>query len=122
MALLGYILYWKPLESGLFNGLAILNECMLVFMGYQMYLFTDFVLEPETRYILGKCFLGFLYMNIAMNLVVLGYEIANRTLRWAKRRFVLFKHRLAVEYINQKRTRQIEVTKEETVTQTQVTE
>lgn len=100
MALLGYILYFQPLESALFNRLAIFNECMLVFMGYQVYLFTDFVPEPETRYILGKFLLVLLYMNIAMNLVVMGTEVANRSSRWAKRMFTQYKHRLAVDYIN----------------------
>ena len=83
----------------MFNGLAIFNECMLAFMGYQMYLLTDFVVEPETRYILGKFLLVLLYMNIAMNLVVLGVEIAGRTTHWAKRRFILFKHKWAIEYL-----------------------
>ena len=73
---------------------------MLVFMGYQMYLFTDFVPELEPRYILGKWLLVLLYMNIAINLVVMGVEVANRSSRWAKRKFILYKHRLAVNYIN----------------------
>ena len=64
-----------------------------------MYLFTDFVPEPETRYKLGKWLLVLLYLNIGMNLVVMGVEVASRTSRWAKRKFILYKHRLAVDYI-----------------------
>ena len=99
----------------MFNGLAIFNECMLVFMGYQMYLFTDFVPEPEKRYILGKYLLVLLYMNIAMNLVVMGVEVANRSSRWLKRKFIQLKHRLAIDYIKQRRAQHVEVVKEEAV-------
>jgi len=62
----------------LFNNLAIFNELMLLTIGYQMYLFTDFVPVPETRYILGKILLYFLYFNVGVNLVALAFEISSR--------------------------------------------
>ena len=66
------------MESRLFNNLAIFNELMLLLIGYQMYLFTEFIPIPETRYFFGKVLLYLLYFNVAVNLVVLAFEISSR--------------------------------------------
>ena len=66
------------MESRLFNNLAIFNELMLLLIGYQMYLFTEFIPVPETRYFFGKILLYLLYFNVAVNLVVLAFEIWSR--------------------------------------------
>jgi hypothetical protein len=42
-------------------------------------LFTDYVAEPETRYMFGMWLHRLVYFNIAVNLVVLGSEIATKT-------------------------------------------
>ena len=84
VVLLAYILSWQPMESALFNFLANFNESMLLIKGYYMYLLTDFVPEPETRYYFGKVLLSLLYFNVAVNLVMLGIEIGNRAIFWAK--------------------------------------
>ena len=81
LALLTYIIVWKPMESGLFNNLAIFNELMLLLIGYLMYLFTDYIPVPETRYLFGKVLLYLLYFNVAVNLVVLAIEISSRAFR-----------------------------------------
>ena len=78
LALLTYIIVWQPMESRLFNNLAIFNELMLLLIGYQMYLFTEFIPVPETRYLFGKFLLYLLYFNVAVNLVVLAFEIGSR--------------------------------------------
>ena len=88
------------MDSKLYNGLAIFNECMLVFMGYQMYLFTDYVSAPEKRYQLGKHLLWLVYFDIGLNLVVLGIDIVLKTMHWIKRFFLLRKHRKTVESNN----------------------
>lgn len=90
---LAYILYWQPLETLLFNALTIFNETILVVIGYQMYLFTDYVTEPEMRFKLGNVLLGFVYFDIAINLVVLVVESSGRTMRWVKGYYILKKHR-----------------------------
>jgi len=69
------------MESVLFNNLAIFNELMLLLIGYLMYLFTDYIPVPETRYFFGKVLLYLLYFNVAVNLVVLAIEISSRALR-----------------------------------------
>ena len=94
-----YILYWQPLEKPLFNHLAIFNECLLVFMGYQMYLFTDYVIEPEKRYELGKIMLVILYFQITINLVVLGAVIGRKVFLWTKQQYFLTKHKLTMNHL-----------------------
>ena len=72
------------MESVLFNFLAGFNESMLLVMGYLMYMLTDYVPLPETRYYYGKVVLSLLYFNVAVNLVLLGIEIASRMTVWIK--------------------------------------
>ncbi len=72
------------MESTLFNFLAGFNESMLLVMGYLMYMLTDYVPSPETRYYYGKVVLSLLYFNVAVNLIMLGVEISNRMLDWIK--------------------------------------
>ena len=81
LALLTYIIMWQPMESRLFNNLAVFNELMLLLFGYQMYLFTDFIPVPETRYFFGKILLYLLYFNVAVNLVALAFEISGRAVK-----------------------------------------
>ena len=69
------------MELRLFNNLAIFNELMLLIIGYQMYLFTEFIPVPEIRYFFGKVLLYLLYFNVAVNLVVLAFEIGSRTVK-----------------------------------------
>lgn len=57
---------------------------MLLLIGYQMYLFTDYIPVPETRYFFGKVLLQMLYFNVAVNLIVLAFEIASRAVRGIK--------------------------------------
>ena len=85
------------METLLFNALAIFNETILVVIGYQMYLFTDYVTEPEMRFKLGNVLLGFVYFDIAINLVVLCIEIVIRSTRWIKRTIAKRRIKIAVE-------------------------
>ena len=85
LALLTYIIMWQPMESRLFNNLAVFNELMLLLFGYKMYLFTDFIPVPETRYFFGKILLYLLYFNVAVNLVALAFEISSRAVNNIKK-------------------------------------
>ncbi len=70
---------------------------MLVLLGYQMYLFTDFVSAPEMRYAIGKSFLQLVYLDIGVNLLVLVVESGFRALRLIKKYYILRKHKKKVE-------------------------
>ena len=82
------------MESTLFNFLAGFNESMLLVMGYLMYMLTDYVPLPETRYYYGKVVLSLLYFNVAVNLVLLGIEIASRMTVWIKVQLRLYQKKI----------------------------
>ena len=82
------------MESVLFNFLAGFNESMLLIMGYLMYMLTDYVPLPETRYYYGKIVLSLLYFNVAVNLVLLGIEIASRMTVWIKVQLRLYQKKI----------------------------
>jgi len=107
LVLITYIYNWWPMESTLFNVLAVFNESMLVVMGYQMYLFTDFVPDPETRFLFGKTLLWLVYFDIGANLVCLGLVIRERSTRWLKKQFLLLKHKIAMDHIKALRVQQL---------------
>ena len=100
LALFTYILYWQPMESKMYNGLAIFNECILFVLGFQIYLFTEYVAEPEQRYTLGKSMLWLVYFDIGVNLVALGVDIVLNAIHWTKRILILRKHKKAIESRN----------------------
>lgn len=81
----------------MFNILAIFNEFILFLMGYQMYLFTDYVSDLEKRYKMGSVFLGLVYFNIGVNFLVLGIDVSSKTFRTLKRKYILVRRRFLVQ-------------------------
>jgi hypothetical protein len=75
LVLLMYILKWVPFEADQYDFLAVFNECVLITSCYMMMLYTDYVPEPEMRYEFGNYFLNLLYFDVALNLLLLAYEI-----------------------------------------------
>jgi hypothetical protein len=73
------------MEADHYDFLAIFNEAILCFSCYMMILYTDIVPEPEVRYMYGNMFLYVLYIDIGLNLVLLGYEITRMLLRNVKK-------------------------------------
>jgi len=78
LALISYLLYWKPMEANHYNYLGLFNEIVLYICITVSFLFTEFVPVPETRYMFGNYFLYLLYINLGLNLAVLGYEITRQ--------------------------------------------
>ncbi len=95
LLLLSYILYWQPMEADHYDFLAIFNEAILCFSCYMMILYTDLVPVPEVRYMYGNLFLYVLYIDIGLNLILLGYEMTRTLVRNIKRR--LFHRKLRRE-------------------------
>lgn len=85
LILLMYILKWVPFEADQYDFLAIVNEIVLTISCYLMMLYTEYVPEPEMRYEFGNYFLYLLYFDVALNLVLLAYEIAKLLRRNCKR-------------------------------------
>ena len=75
LLLQSYCLETEPMESDIFDFLLCFNEGVLTVCMYLMFIFTDYVGEPETRYYFGYYFLYLFYFNLAINLVLLVYEV-----------------------------------------------
>lgn len=86
--LLSYILYWEPMEADHYDFLAVFNEAVLCFSCYMMVLYTEMVPVPEVRYMYGNMFLYVLYIDMALNIFLLGYEISRMLVRNIKRRLL----------------------------------
>ena len=72
------------MESDIFDFLAIFNESILLVISYLLFLYTDYVPDPEMRYNFGNIYLYLLYINFSVNLVLLVVEI----IRQMKREFM----------------------------------
>ena len=94
LLLLSYILYWEPMEADHYDFLAVFNEAVLTFCTYMQLLYTEMVPVPEVRYMYGNIFLYVLYIDVGLNLVLLGYEITRMVVRSCKRRILHKKLRL----------------------------
>lgn len=75
------------------NFIQIFNEAVVLTSQWLMFLFTDYVDSPETRYTFGWYFLYFLAADVALNVLVLLYILSSKV--WtAGRRFHLRKKAL----------------------------
>ena len=103
LALISYLLYWNPMEADHYDFLCIFNECVLYICIAVSLLFTEFVPEPETRYMFGNYFLYMLYINLGLNMLLLGYEITRQILKFIKRRMHWSKLRKLRDIANKER-------------------
>ena len=95
IGLLAYLFLWQPMEADHYDFLASFNEAALCLAFYMMLLFTEYVPKPELRYSFGNLFLFLLYINMGLNLILLGFEILRMVFKNFKRR--LFHRRLRRE-------------------------
>lgn len=65
----------RPMEDTPTNLLYAFNEFMLLIYSYYVLLFSEYVTEPEDRYLFGWVYLGLLIFILAMNLVLVGYIV-----------------------------------------------
>ena len=59
------------MNSTFLDCLEILNEVTLLLCSYMLYLFTDYVDNIKTRYMLGWYFIGLAVSNIAINFIII---------------------------------------------------
>jgi len=57
------------------NAVQLINEYFFLFFSYYVYLFTDFVPDPETRYFFGTVYLWLLAANTGLNLVLIAIMV-----------------------------------------------
>ena len=87
------------MEEDHFDYLAIFNEAILLVISYLLFLYTEYVPDPEMRYKFGNIMLYLLYINFGVNLLLLIFEI----MRLLKKEFLRFKsHR------NQRKSRKVQ--------------
>ena len=67
----GYIVHAKPMVSPLANRLEIMNELTILAVTYGHLHFTDYMPEPEARNSIGYVYMGVIFVNISVHLVIL---------------------------------------------------
>ena len=66
-----YLGWFRPFEDQRLVNLEIMNECTSLILLYHLMLFTDFVPEAETRYLIGWSFIFFVVANMAVHFTIL---------------------------------------------------
>ena len=74
--LLAYYITIRPMVDGINNFIQIFNEFVVLCAIEMMFLFTLYVGEPEIRYQFGFYFIYLLGFNLAVNLIVLIYNLS----------------------------------------------
>jgi hypothetical protein len=87
LALEAYLIAWVPFEADSFDFLGCLNEGIFLICCYMMFLYTDYVPNPSIRYEFGSYFLYMLYVNLAVNLLILTFEISKMIKKYCRRFF-----------------------------------
>ena len=84
---LGYV---SPYDTRVQNFLSIFNETIILLASYELFLFTEFVLDDERRYEQGWVFLSLIMFSVAINFSVMifrGIKMAKlKYKRWIERR------------------------------------
>lgn len=94
LLMLWYTAAWAPMEAEQYDFLAVFNEMILCISVYILLLYTDYVPEPEMRYMFGEVLLYLLYIDFGVNLLLLSYEILRLTCRSCRQRRAFKKQRL----------------------------
>ena len=71
------ILYNKlaePFDSPLLNRLEIFNELSIMFAAYHLFVFTNYVDDPQMQYQVGWSMIGMTAFNISVNMCIMGYQ------------------------------------------------
>ena len=66
-----YLLSVWPHDDPFATKVEVFNECTQVVLLYGLLLFTDFVPDPNTRYLIGWTYCGVMFGNIGVHLIIL---------------------------------------------------
>lgn len=69
--ILSFLVRIKPFETKTDNFLEILNESTHLLLSYLNYLFTDFIIDIDTKSMIGWLFIGIIGFNIGINFLVI---------------------------------------------------
>lgn len=76
ITLVGYI---PPFKSRLLNYLELMNESFVLLVSYQLFTFTDFLMDAPTRENVGYSLVVTVIMCILINFSVVGYTMISIT-------------------------------------------
>jgi len=68
-----YLGYFYPHTDTIYNNLELLNEVVLICMGYTMMTFSDFVIKVEAKYLMGWVAIGLTGLVILINFGAMMY-------------------------------------------------
>ena len=80
-SLISYFILVKPSDSTMGNLIQIINELTVLTCVWLMFHFSGFVAEPELRYDLAYYFLYFVGVDVAINVLYLGYFLIDKIYR-----------------------------------------
>ena len=66
-----FIIEFKPFEENRLNKQEIFNELMVLLSGYIMFLYTEFVPEYETKYLIGWFHVGLILVVLMGNIGIM---------------------------------------------------
>ena len=75
MMMLYYLMAYMPMWDMALNIIFLFNEGCLFVCTCMMFLFTEYVPQPEDRFTLGWVYLGVLAFNVLGNGVYVGYDV-----------------------------------------------
>lgn len=67
-----------PMTDRVNNGIQVINEAFVLASVWLMFHYTEYVGEPETRYDLGYYFMYFIAVDIALNVLLLLFNILKK--------------------------------------------
>ena len=79
LAFIKYLSDSLPMEFSYLNSLELMSEVTMLFFNYFFFLFTDFIGQVETRYLVGKFFIYFTLVMIAINMMFVSISLYHDT-------------------------------------------
>jgi hypothetical protein len=76
-----------------------LNEITTIFVSYHIICFTDFVLKPENKFLMGYSLIGFIGLNLTFGLVTLLCDMVKSFRLWLRRKLMLRKDKKIRTYM-----------------------
>ena len=104
LASISYNLVNRPMNTKLLNFMENMNESFLLYSGYFLTIFTQWICDPVIRYNLGYIYLAVELLILATNLVIITYEMSKAVIKENKRRIWLKEWNIYFKNIHDKET------------------
>lgn len=89
--------WWKPMGGSYPNNLETINEIAILLLLYTLLLFSDFIVEPQTRQSCGIVYIVFVCMFAIEHLSLMINGQGRNAYRQVKRYWILRKHKKSLE-------------------------